>query len=289
MAKIFIGLALVITLVTAALGFLTKSNIQGIRDKATEAVNAKNKAEGNLQVAKTELKKAQDDVAAAKTAVDEKDKEVAAKTAQIDALTKQTADAKTASEDKDKQIEDLKGKLAGTKPVEAPVGPDPAVLDELKNRAAKAEAEMAEAKQLVETMNRKIKDNDSKVASLEQYKRDRERQLQRPGVSGRILAVNPGWNFVVLSIGDRQGLMTNSPLLVMRDGEPIAKVRVTSIETSRSIADVIPGSVRRGVTVQPGDNVVYEGSRNKPIHVAEPAATAPATAPASSALPSVTQ
>jgi len=290
MAKIFIGLALVITLATAALGFLTKSNIQGIKDKATEAVNAKNKAEGNLQVAKTELKKAQDDVAAAKTAVDEKDKEVAAKTAQIDALTKQTTDAKTALEDKDKQIADLTGKLSGVKPEVVAPTVDPAVLDELKKRAEKAEAELAEAKQLEETMNRKVKDNDSRVAALEQYKRDRERQLQRPGVSGRILAVNPGWNFVVLSIGDRQGLMTNSPLLVTRGGEPIAKVRVTSIETSRSIADVIPGSVRRGVTVQPGDNVVYEGSRNQPVHVAEP--TTPASAPApssSSALPAVPQ
>jgi hypothetical protein len=123
-------------------------------------------------------------------------------------------------------------------------------------------------------MTRKMKDDDSKVASLEQYKRDRERQFQRPGVSGRILAVNPGWNFVVLSIGDKQGLMTNSPLLVMRGGEPIAKVRVTSIETSRSIADVIPGSVRRGVTVQPGDHVVVEGTRAAPAHAPEPAAAA---------------
>jgi len=110
--------------------------------------------------------------------------------------------------------------------------------------------------------------------------------LQRPGVSGRILAVNQAWNFVILSIGDRQGLMTNSPLLVMRGGEPIAKVRVTSIETSRAIADVIPGSTRHGVTVQPGDNVVYEGSRNQAIHVAEPAAPNAVPAPA---LPALTQ
>jgi hypothetical protein len=288
MAKIFIGLALVITLVTAALGFLAKGNIEKMGVTVKDANAAKNKAEGNLQVAKTELKKAQDDVAAAKSAVDEKDKEVTAKASQIEDLKKQSDGAKTAMEDKDKQIEELTKKLAGTSTAPAPVVADQAPLDELKKRAEKAEAELAEAKQLQETWNRKVKDSDSRLASLERYKHDRETQLQRPGVSGRILAVNPGWNFVVLSIGDRQGLMTNSPLLVMRDGEPIAKVRVTSIETSKSIADVVPGSVRRGVTVQPGDRVVYEGSRTQPIHVAEPAAPATAPTPAATA-PAVTQ
>jgi hypothetical protein len=278
MAKIFIGIALVVTLVTAALGFLTKSNIQGLNDKVEKAKAAENKAEGESRVAKNELKKVQDEAAADKAAVEEKDKEVTAKTAQIEALTKQNNDAKSALEDATKQVVELTAKL-GTKPEVAPQGPDPAVVDAATKRADKAEAELAEAKQLLETGNRKVKDNDAKLAALEQYKRDRERQLQRPGVSGRILAVNPGWNFVVLSIGDRQGLMTNSPLLVMRGGEPIAKVRVTSIETTRSIADVIPGSVRHGVTVQPGDNVVYEGARNQTVHVAEPAA-APGAAPA---------
>ena len=125
MAKIFIGIALVITLVTAALGFMAKGNIEKMRDTLKEAGAVKNKAEGNLQVAKTELKKAQDDVAAAKTAVDEKDKEVAAKTAQVDTLMKDSAAAKTALEDKDKQIADLTAKV-GTPAPPLPTGPDPA-------------------------------------------------------------------------------------------------------------------------------------------------------------------
>jgi len=286
MAKIFIGIALVLTLFTAVLGFLTKGKIEAVKEEKRDAIVKKDKAEGESRVAKTELKKAQEDVTAAKAAVDEKDKEVTAKTGQIDALTKQLADAKTASDDKDTQITDLTKKLSD-KPAPAIAVADPAVA-EMKAQKEKAEAELAEAKQLEETMNRKVKENDSKLAGLEQYKRDREHQLQRPGVSGRILAVNPGWNFVVLSIGDRQGLMTNSPLLVMRGGEPIARVRVTSIETSRAIADVIPGSVREGVTVQPGDRVVYEGSRNETPHVAEPAAPV-SPSPTLPPLPTLTQ
>ena len=53
--------------------------------------------------------------------------------------------------------------------------------------------------------------------------------------------------------------MINAPLLVVRGNEPIARLRVTSVEPSTSIADVLPGSVRRGMTVQPGDTVIFEG------------------------------
>src|SRR5258708_1299577 len=81
----------------------------------------------------------------------------------------------------------------------------------------------------------------------------------RAGLQGRILAVNAGWNFVVLSVGDKQGVVVNAPLLVVRGNQPIAKLRITSVEPSTSIADVLPGSVPRGVTVQPGDTVIFQG------------------------------
>jgi hypothetical protein len=280
MAKIFIGIALVITLVTAGLAFMTKGQIGGMKEHEKQAKDAQIKAEGNLSVAKTELKKANEEATAAKALADEKEKDAAAKTAQVDGLMKQVADAKSEVEKKDAELKDALAKM-NTKPEVAPAQDDPRIA-EATARANKAEAELAEAKQVEETTTRKLKENDARMAALEQYKHDRENQLQRPGVTGRILAVNPGWNFVVLNIGDRQGLMTNSPLLVTRDGEPIAKVRVTSIETSKAIADVIPGSVREGVTVQPGDRVVYQGSRTEKLQVTTPAG---AGAPASSAAP----
>ena len=73
--------------------------------------------------------------------------------------------------------------------------------------------------------------------------------------------MNSGWNFVVLSVGDKQGVVINATLLVVRGNEPVARLRITSVEPSTSIADVLPGSVRRGVTVQPGDTVIFEGGR----------------------------
>jgi hypothetical protein len=50
-------------------------------------------------------------------------------------------------------------------------------------------------------------------------------------------------------------------MVVARNNRAIAKVRITAVEPTTSIADVVPGSISKGVLVQPGDIVIYPGSR----------------------------
>ena len=58
---------------------------------------------------------------------------------------------------------------------------------------------------------------------------------------GKILVVDPKWDFVVLNIGEDQGLITQGELLVSRQGKLVAKVIVRSVEKDRSIANLVPG------------------------------------------------
>jgi cell shape-determining protein MreC len=81
-------------------------------------------------------------------------------------------------------------------------------------------------------------------------------------VRGTVLAVNQAYNFVVLSMGDRQGVVPNSEMLVMRSGALIGKIRISSVEPTTSIGDIITNSLARGVQVQPGDTVIYAGTTN---------------------------
>jgi hypothetical protein len=50
-------------------------------------------------------------------------------------------------------------------------------------------------------------------------------------------------------------------MIVTRGNSMIGKVRVTSVEPNTAIADVLPGSMARGQSVQAGDAVIYEGAR----------------------------
>ena len=75
---------------------------------------------------------------------------------------------------------------------------------------------------------------------------------------GTILAVNQAWNFVVLNLGSRQGIARNAEMLVQRGNQLIGKVRVTSVETSSSIADIIVRTIPRGLSIMPGDAVIAQ-------------------------------
>jgi cell shape-determining protein MreC len=81
-------------------------------------------------------------------------------------------------------------------------------------------------------------------------------------VRGAVLAVNQAYNFVVLSLGGRQGVEPNSEMLVVRDGTLIGKIRISSVEPATAIGDIVSSSLARGVQVQPGDIVIYAGTNS---------------------------
>lgn len=71
-----------------------------------------------------------------------------------------------------------------------------------------------------------------------------------PGLKGKVIAVDPKWDFVVLDIGSQQRVLEGGEMLINRDGKLIAKVRITSVEPNRSIANIMPdwklGEVKEG-------------------------------------------
>jgi hypothetical protein len=110
-----------------------------------------------------------------------------------------------------------------------------------------------------------------KIATSETTATTRERAVSAPqvepkrhefspakaGFRGTVMAVNQAYNFVVLNVGDRQGLRSNEDMLVLRDGALIGKIRISSVEPATAIGDIVTNSLARGVQVQPGDIVIY--------------------------------
>jgi hypothetical protein len=58
---------------------------------------------------------------------------------------------------------------------------------------------------------------------------------------GKVLVVDPKWNFVVLDVGEAAGAKERGVLLVSRNSKLVAKVRITSVQGNRSVANIIPG------------------------------------------------
>jgi predicted nucleic acid-binding Zn-ribbon protein len=102
-------------------------------------------------------------------------------------------------------------------------------------------------------LSRKV---DTLAAELSKYTEERESAVALPaGLKGKVVAVDSKWDFVVLDIGANQGALERGEMLVNRDGKLVAKVRITTVEPNRSIANVLPEW--KQVDVIEGDQVIH--------------------------------
>jgi flagellar biosynthesis chaperone FliJ len=283
MAKLFLGLAIAIMLATAVLGFLAKGNIDKLQFGVKEAKSNLARADAAASKAKSDLEKSREELTAAASKADAAAAEAAAATkAKNDAAT-ELSEKTTLLETKTAQLAALEKRL-NDMPSNGPTGEDVGVrIQQMQNDLAKLTTDNAEKTAMVDELTRRTQEKETQLAAAQSEVKRYQANVTRSGLSGKILAVDPAWNFVVLSVGDRQGAMVGGVMLVTRGGEPIARARITSVEPATSIADVLPGSLRKGVTVQPGDGVVFEGTRTPRANTL--AAPAPAAAPGTPALP----
>src|SRR5450432_40939 len=233
--RISLILAIVAALAAGILNFLvvkdkidtlvTDRNTQ--RDGRISAESERDKTKKELVKTQGDLKQTQQQLADTQT---ERDKAVATATAQT------------------KRADDLSDKLAKTTQER----------DDSQNELAAYKASGFTSEQVVK-LGKTLKSqqdamtalNGEKVvlqhaitrlqARLNIYEGTNEDIALRADLKGKILVVDPKWDFVVLDIGDEQGVLLNGEMLVSRDGKLVAKVVVRSVEKGRSIANVVPG------------------------------------------------
>ena len=80
-------------------------------------------------------------------------------------------------------------------------------------------------------------------AELDKYtKKDYHGPENLPAsLSAKVLVADPKWEFVVLDLGEDRGVLKDTELLVSRGSKLVAKVRVTSVQKDRCIANVMDG------------------------------------------------
>ncbi|HXB59648.1 MAG TPA: hypothetical protein VNU95_08780 [Candidatus Acidoferrales bacterium] len=167
----------------------------------------------DLDVAKADEQKAEDNLTAANTKIDDL----------TGRLTKTTA-----------QRDDAQNQLAAYKAT----GLTPPQVDDLNKNLKQTEMALDVANQenlvlihTVASLNNKINElvGTNYVVALPS------------GLKGTVMAVDPKWDFVVLNVGEDQGVLKDGEMLVSRDGKLVAKVIVRSVQKDRSIANLVPG------------------------------------------------
>ena len=247
-----------IVAILAALGAGTLNVLQ-VRDKINTLISQRNTYHDNLDKTKATLDTTKRDLAKAKSDLADTQQQLAdAKTARKKA--EDTAAAQT------KRADDLNAQLAKV----------------TQDRDA-AQAELAAYKatgkspQEVLQLVALIKQDQDTIAAINDEKKVLSRKLlsvqnqlnelltesyvvKLPAdLKGQVVVVDPKWDFVVLNIGDEQGVLQDGEMLVSRDGKLVAKVIIRTVEKDRCIANIMPGW-------KLGD--VYEGDQVIPAHPA---------------------
>ncbi len=74
------------------------------------------------------------------------------------------------------------------------------------------------------------------------------------GLKGKVVAVDPKYEFIVLNIGEKDQVLERGEMLVSRSGKLVAKVRILTVQPNRSIANVLPDW--KQAEILEGDDVI---------------------------------
>ena len=239
------GLAIALLVLAAFFGFLNIQKIKAVRANVASA-SAKlklNASTGGNAATDQQLKSAEAENRAVKAeaALEQAQKEKADLQAKLDTSQQEVASLQKHMEETEKNAN--------------------ASVDDLRHQLDSAEKEKV-------FLSEKLQDTQGRTAQPKEGKKRRETASAqgeavspgRTGVRGTVLAYNQVYNFVVLNLGARNGVESNSEMLVLREGTLIGKIRISSVEPATAIGDIIPSSLARGVQVQAGDTVIYAGT-----------------------------
>jgi len=257
MAKYLLIAAIVISLVTAGIGFVNHQTLVDTKTKLDQTQTTLTATQGNLTKTSAELKTTKATLEATEAEKVKLATDLTSTQGELATTKTSLADATKAGTEKDAKIAQLQSDNDELNRKIAQIGgggPDPSKgIEVLQQHVQEVEAALASTQD-------QLKSTKAQLADFQDKEKQRQEGLMQKGLEGRVLAVNPAWNFVVLSIGDKQGVSNNAELLLKRGGQYLGKVRVTSVEPSTSIADIVANTLPPGVAVQPGDSVIFVGT-----------------------------
>ncbi len=193
--------------------------------------------------------------ASAETERDNTKRELAKTTAELKTTTETLA---TTTEERDKAVSDL---AATTKRADNLT----AELNKTRSERDAAQAELAaynatgmkpeqiiafrnEIKGLQDTITATRTENNllgQKIRKLQNelavYKTPEYTVPLPSDLKGKVVVTDPKWNFVIVNVGEEQGVLEHGELLINRNGKLVAKVRVRTVQKNQSIANVMPG------------------------------------------------
>lgn len=251
MLRIALILALLAAIGSLALTFLhTKPTVETLRGDLASTKDTLQTTQTELQTTKSDLKKTQTDLTA--------------KSSELETTKTQLEEATSAATNNKRRADQLDGELAKTKAARDTAQAELAKWDALGVKPEQVVQLRADLKKTTEEKNI-LADEKTEFLKVVSRLKNRLLKYEEPdtkvalpaGLKGTILAVGPQQDFVLLDIGENQGVLERGELMVRRGNKLIGKVSIVSIQPNRSIGNILPSWKQGDVAVAEGDQVIY--------------------------------
>jgi hypothetical protein len=134
--------------------------------------------------------------------------------------------------------------LKGKKPAE--------LFDQINDLGEKVKVSESENKILAKAKEALEKDLKKAHDQIEMSKPGGDKKIS---LSGKIVAVNPTWNFVILDLGKNDQMVEGLTMVIYRGEKLVGKIKTVTVDAQTSVADVLPGTPATAIEV--GDQVIY--------------------------------
>lgn len=218
------------------------------------------------QTEKDLLIKSQARLKAAKEVLEALPIERAAVDADVEKLTATEAAQQKSNDGVKAEIDATTAKIASNKEKLDSIRDKTSKIGDLKELASKMRATSSELEELTQSiganeaklanLTAQVSAGDAQIADIKGKLENFSNGQSLPSLNTRIRSIYPNWGFVTLASGNNAGVVNNSTLSVVRDGETIAKLLVTAVETGSSSASIVPDSLAPDVTLMVGDRVI---------------------------------
>lgn len=250
MWKVLSGIAALFLLISAILAYMNhelyrtekaKVNTAETRrsqaeGRKAEAENAKSGADNELVQLTSSRDDAQAKLAELKTTLEESNESLAAKETELAGVQESLQALKTEIE----KIGDIKVVQATLAQLTTTINEYDEKIATLKNIQAITSEEMTNTGNTIERYAQLVSNQNSG---------------KMPAIRTSVKTVYGDWGFVVINAGNRQGVVRQATLDIVRGGSIIAKAVVTQVEQGVSVANILKDSQAAGVSVQVGDVV----------------------------------
>jgi myosin heavy subunit len=234
--RICLVVAIIAGLAVGGLNFVkVKEKITTLQANLKEQTEGRQKAESELAATKSDLEKTTTKLKQTETTLaattEEKDKAVAEAAAQVKRADKLNDDLKRTIGERDTARDELERYvITGLKPEQIIAA----------NKMIKSlQAATNENEVVIKARGQEIKRLKNELARF--VTPDYHGPPLPNSCAGKVLASDPKWKFVIVDIGENQGMLQYAELLVNRDGKLVAKLKVTTVEKNSCVANVLPG------------------------------------------------